>query len=87
MQYQVLANIVLKILLPFPTTCESELGFPSMHQIKTKHRSRFEMEQPSVFFHFSYSDDQETGRNKICPTFPFSKASQASFPFPTLLHL
>jgi len=51
MQHQKIANIVLKI--PQPFTCEYELGFSSMHQINTNHRSRFKMDQPSVCLCFS----------------------------------
>jgi hypothetical protein len=39
-----LAKTVLKILLPFPTTYECEVGFSSLLQMKTKHRSRLNVE-------------------------------------------
>jgi hypothetical protein len=39
MQHQKIA-IVLKI--PQPFTCEFELGFSSMHQINTNHRSKIQ---------------------------------------------
>jgi hypothetical protein len=37
LDYPALAKTVLKILLPFPTTYEYEVGFSSFLQIKTKH--------------------------------------------------
>jgi hypothetical protein len=42
--YSALAKTVLKILLAFPTTYECEVGFSSLLQIKTKHRSRLNVE-------------------------------------------
>jgi hypothetical protein len=45
MDYPALANTVLKILLPFLTTYECELGFSSLLQIKTRHRSRLNVEE------------------------------------------
>jgi hypothetical protein len=44
LDYPALAKTVLKILLPLPTTHESEAGFSSLLQIKTKHRSRLNVE-------------------------------------------
>jgi hypothetical protein len=44
LDYPALAKTVLKILLPFPTTCECEAGFSSLLQIRTKHRSRLNVE-------------------------------------------
>jgi hypothetical protein len=39
LDYPAVAKTVLKILLPFTTTYECEVGFSSLLQIKTKHRS------------------------------------------------
>jgi hypothetical protein len=44
LDYSALAKTVLKILLPFPTTYECEVGFSSLLQIRTKHRSRLNVE-------------------------------------------
>jgi hypothetical protein len=44
LDYPALVTTVLKILLPFPTTYECEVGFLSLLQIKTKHRSRLNVE-------------------------------------------
>jgi hypothetical protein len=44
LDYPTLAKTVLKILLPFPTTYECEVGVSSLLQIKTKHRSRLNVE-------------------------------------------
>jgi hypothetical protein len=44
LDYPALAKTVLKILLPFLTTYECEVGFSSLLQIKTKHRSRLNVE-------------------------------------------
>jgi hypothetical protein len=44
LDYPALAKAILKILLPFPTTYECEIGFSSVLQIKTKHRSRLNVE-------------------------------------------
>jgi hypothetical protein len=44
LHYPALSKTVLKILLPFPTTYESEVGFSSLLQIKTEHRSRLNVE-------------------------------------------
>jgi hypothetical protein len=44
LDYPALAKTVLKILLPFPTTNECEVGFSSLLQIKTKLRSRLNVE-------------------------------------------
>jgi hypothetical protein len=44
LDYPALAKTVVKILLPFPTTYECEVGFSSLLQIKTKHRSRLNVE-------------------------------------------
>lgn len=42
--YPAPANIVLNILLRFPTTCECEAGFLSLLQIKTKHRNELSVD-------------------------------------------
>jgi hypothetical protein len=39
-----LVNIVLKILLLFPTTYEYDVGFSSLFKIKTKHGNTFNVE-------------------------------------------
>jgi hypothetical protein len=44
LDYPALAKTVLKILRPFPTTYECEVGLSSLLQIKTKHRSRLNVE-------------------------------------------
>jgi hypothetical protein len=44
LDYPALAKTVLKILLPFPATYECEVLFSSLLQIKTKHRSRLNVE-------------------------------------------
>jgi hypothetical protein len=44
LDYSALVKTVLKILLPFPTTYECEVGFSSLLQIKNKHRSRLNVE-------------------------------------------
>jgi hypothetical protein len=44
LDYSALAKTVLKILLPFPTTYECEEEFSSLLKIKTKHRSRLNVE-------------------------------------------
>jgi hypothetical protein len=44
LDYPGIAKTVLKIFLPFPTTYECEVEFSSLLQIKTKHRSRLNVE-------------------------------------------
>jgi hypothetical protein len=44
LDYPALAKTVLKILLPFATIYECEVGLLSLLQIKTKHRSRLNVE-------------------------------------------
>jgi hypothetical protein len=44
LDYPGLAKPVLKILLLFPTNCECEVGYSSLIQIKTKHRSILNVE-------------------------------------------
>jgi hypothetical protein len=45
LDYPALGKTVLKILLPFPTTYECEVLFSSLLQIKTKHRSRLNVDE------------------------------------------